>query len=378
MRWRKGSASGAAALTAAMIAVAGCRGTRRAAAVPASVTVAAARVQAVPYEISAVGTVSPLQSVAVRSQVTGVLEHVAFREGDEVRQEDVLFRLDPRPYQAALAQAQAALARDAAQERNAQVQYDRARELAQSDAVTQDQLDQMRANAEGARAAVLADSAAVETAQLNLAYCTVHATISGRTGGLLVKEGNLVRTTDAMPLVVVNQMRPIGVTFAVPQRYLADIRTHAAGRSLAVRVQDPQDSSRTLAGRLDFLDNRVDTTTGTVTLRAVFPNADEALWPGAFVALRLELSVEPHAIVVPAPAVMSGQSGPYVFALIRGGRVETRPVVVGRAIGDEIVVEHGLSAGDTVVTDGQLRLTPGAAVTIRPGVAQEADPPAMP
>jgi len=364
------------------VVLSGCGGGRRPAAAPVSVAVAAARVQAVPYEISAVGTVTPLQTVAVRSQVTGVLEHVDFREGDEVAAGQVLFRIDPRPFQAALAQSQATLARDVAQETNARQQYDRTRELARSDAVTQDQLDQTKANADAARAALVADSAAVETARLNLAYCTINATISGRAGGLLIREGNLVRTSDASPLVVVNQMRPIGVTFAVPQRYLADIRSHAAGRRLVVRVPHPQDSTRTLEGTLVFLDNRVDTTTGTVTLRADFPNGDEALWPGAYVALRLELSVDPHALVVPAPAVMSGQNGPYVFALTHGGKAETRPVAVGRTIGDEVVIERGLAPGDTVVTDGQLRLTPGAAVAIRAGTparaADTGDPPATP
>ena len=363
VRWKWQALAG----TGALLAVAACGGDRRPVAPPVSVAVAPVVVRAVPYEISAVGTVTPLQTVAVRSQVGGVLEEVLFQEGDEVHSGQELFHIDPRPFQASLAQARATLERDVAQWRNARLQYERSQQLAASDAVTQDQLDQARANAEGAQAAVDADSAALQQAQLNLAYTNIRATIGGRTGNLFVRAGNLVRTTDATPLVVVNQMRPIGVTLSVPQRYLPDIRRFNAQHRLVVRVTDPQDSSRTLEGALAFLDNRVDTTTGAVTLRAVFPNPDEALWPGAYIAGRIELTVEPNALVVPAPAVMNGQNGPYVFILTAGRHVEPRPVTVGRAVSDDVVVERGLKAGDTVVTDGQLRLTPGAAVAIRSG-----------
>jgi len=350
-----------------MLMAAACGGDRRPAAPPVSVAVAPVVMRAVPYEISAVGTVTALQTVAVRSQVGGVLEEVLFQEGDEVHAGQELFRIDPRPFQASLAQARATLERDVAQWRNARLQYDRSQQLAASDAVTQDQLDQARANAEAAQAAVDADSAALQQAQLNLAYTSIRATIGGRTGNLFVKAGNLVRTTDASPLVVVNQMRPMGVTLSVPQRYLPDIRRYGAQHRLVVRVSNPQDSSHTLEGTLAFLDNRVDTTTGAVTLRAVFANADEALWPGAYIAGRIELTVDQHAIVVPAPAVMNGQNGPYVFVLTAGRRVEPRPVTVGRTMSDDVVVERGLKPGDTVVTDGQLRLTPGAAVAVRTG-----------
>ncbi|MBI1723938.1 MAG: efflux RND transporter periplasmic adaptor subunit [Gemmatimonadetes bacterium] len=331
------------------------------------VTVAPVTERAVPYEISAVGTVTPLQTVAVRSQVSGILVHVGFREGDDVQAGQLLFRLDQRPFQAALDQALATLARDRAQLANAQRQVARYEELAQSDLASREQIDQLRTNAEAAAASLAADSASALTARLNLDYAQIRARIRGRSGSLYLREGNLVRTTDPNPLVVINQIRPIGVSFAVPQRFLDDIRRYSANRRLEVGVRAQDSSAVSAQGVLSFVDNRVDTTTGTIQLRATFPNDDSRLWPGQFVTVRLVLTVEPRALTVPSQAVMTSQRGTYVFVLQPDRTVRIQDVALGRTMDNYVVIARGLAAGDLVVTDGQLRLTAGAAVDVKTG-----------
>src|SRR6266700_3009758 len=286
------------------------------------VTVARAEQRPVPYEIVATGTAEPRQTVSVQSQVTGVLTRVAFREGDEVEVGQVLFQIDPRPFQAAL------------------------------------------------EAAVRADSAAVANAELNLEWARIRAPIAGRTGRLLVREGNLVRANAPDPLVIINQIHPILVRFAVPERALADIQRYRKNR-LPVLVIPSKEYTTFTSGLLTFVDNSVDTTTGTVLLKAEFANPDGVLWPGEFLSVRLQLYVEEKAVVVPAQAVMAGQQGTYVFVLNQDGTARSQPVTVERAAGSYAVIAQGVAPGDEVVTDGQLRLVSGAPVEVK-GVAEPA------
>jgi len=333
------------------------------------VTVAAAQARSVPYEISAIGTVTPIQTVAVRAQVTGTITRVAFAEGDEVRAGQLLFQLDARPFRAALDQAAANLARDQAQLVNARAEVARYQQLVQGDLATQEQFDQYKANADAAQAAVSADSAAMETARLNVEYSTIRSPIAGRTGNLLLKEGNLVPANGTTPLVVVNQIHPIAVSFSAPQRYLDDIQTFSRTSRLDVEIRPAQDTTEVLRGSLTFINNQVDTTTGTIQLKATFDNADRRLWPGEFVAARLVLNVERGVVTVPSQAVMTGQNGTYVYVVDRDRTARTQDVTLGRAVQDYVVIEKGLAAGQQVVTDGQLRLVPGARVEIKPSGA---------
>lgn len=352
-----------------LLAVAACskNGARGAPAVPVSVAQAASR--DVPYEIAATGTVEPRQTAQVEAQVTGIVTRVAFHEGDDVRAGQLLFQIDPRPFQAALAQAVATLHRDSAQAAQANRDADRYAALVKQDYVTQEDYDTRRAAAVAADATVRADSANVAVARLNLDYASVTAPIGGRTGSLLVREGNLARANNVTPLVVINQIRPILVRFAVPQADLPQIQRFR-NDVLTVRVS-PTAATATAAtdsggsvGHLTFLDNAVDTSTGTVLLKAEFPNDDRALWPGEFVNVRLELYVEKGATVIPAAAVSPGQSGAYVFVVNADGTVALRPVTVERTAGTWAVVADGVKPGETVVTDGQVRLGPGSRVQI--------------
>jgi multidrug efflux system membrane fusion protein len=329
------------------------------------VTVATAVQRSVPNEISAIGSVTPIQAVAVRSQVGGTLVQVGFEEGEDVLAGQILFQIDPRPYEAALEQAQAVLARDLVQLANARQQVIRYEELSRTQMASREQYDQYRTNAEVLAAAVTSDSASVRNARLNLEYCTIRARISGRSGGLLVREGNLVRAADAQALVLINQLHPIAVAFSVPQQYLEDIRRFSRGRRLDVIIRPQDDTTQTMAGRLSFINNQVDTTTGTIVLKATFPNDDSRLWPGQFVTVRLVLDVQHDVLTIPAQAVMTGQVGSFVFVVNADGSASTVPIAVGRAVNDDVVVDSGLVAGQTVVTDGQLRLTPGARVELK-------------
>src|SRR5213083_1288607 len=328
------------------------------------VTVARAEQRAVPYEIIATGTVEPRQTVSVQSQVTGVLTRAAFREGDDVEAGQTLFQIDPRPFQAALDQAKAMLARDQAQAQSAVLDAERYAELVKQDYVTKSDYEAKRANAEALKAAVRADSAAVASAELNLEWATVRAPISGRTGRLLVRAGNLVRANAPDPLVIINQIHPILVRFAVPERALPDIQRYRKNR-LPVLVSPSKEDTTVTSRLLTFVDNAVDTTTGTVLLKAEFANQDGVLWPGEFLNVRLRLYVEEKAVVVPAQAVMTGQQGTYVFVLNQDGTARSQPVTVERDAGSYIVIAQGVAPGDEVVTDGQVRLVSGAPVEIK-------------
>ena len=329
------------------------------------VTVATVAQRSVPNEISAIGSVTPIQAVAVRSQVGGTLVQVGFEEGEDVRAGQILFQIDPRPYEAALEQAQAVLARDLVQLANARQQVTRYEELSRTQMASREQYDQYRTNAEVLAAAVTADSASVRNARLNLEYCTIRARISGRSGGLLVREGNLVRAADAQALVLINQLHPIAVSFAVPQQYLDDVQRYSRDRRLDVIIRSQDDTTQTMAGRLSFINNQVDTTTGTIVLKATFPNSDSRLWPGQFVTVRLILDVQLDVLTIPSQAVVTGQAGSFVYVVNADLSASTRPIAVGRAVGDDIVVDSGLVAGEQVVTDGQLRLTAGARVELK-------------
>jgi multidrug efflux system membrane fusion protein len=328
---------------------------------PVPVTAAVAERRSVPRLLQATGTVEPVATVAVKSQVTGVLQRVLFSEGQDVRAGQVLFEVDPRPYRAALEGAQAALARDVAQLATVRENARRLTELG-PDYATRQQIEQAQANADALAATVRADSAALEAARLELQYATIRSPISGRAGSLLVRAGNLVRANEGDPLVVINQLSPILVRFALPATHLTDIRRYRP-ETLTVRARPAggEESEGTLA----FLDNAVDTTTGTILLKGRFENADRTLWPGQFVTVTLQLDVDDGALVVPSRAVIEGQQGAYVFVVKSDRTTEVRNVRVARAAGDITVLDGGVEPGERVVTDGQLRLTAGAKVEVK-------------
>jgi multidrug efflux system membrane fusion protein len=330
---------------------------------PVPVVVATAERRTVPYELPATGTVEPLQTVAVQAQVSGQLRRIAFREGEEVKRGQVLFELDARPYQAALDQAAALLERDRAQAANAEEEAKRYESLVEKEFVTAQQYEQVRTNAAAAKATLAGSQAAVDQARLNLQYATIRAPISGRTGSLLIREGNLVRANAIEPLVKINQLRPIQVRFAVPASNLPLIQEHLAGK-LVVRAE-PSGGGAPSEGILSFVDNAVDTTTGTILLKARFPNDDGSLWPGGFVNVRLQLYVEKDALVIPSAAVVSGQQGNFVFVIQPDSSAATRAVTVRRTAGDLAIVSGDVQPGDRVVVDGQLRLRNGSKVQIK-------------
>ena len=330
---------------------------------PVPVTVATAERRAMPFELADNGQVEPLQTVAVQAQVGGILRRIAFTEGQEVQRGQVLFELDSRPYRAALDQALAALARDSAQAANAAQEASRYEPLAAKQYVTAQQYEQVRTSAAAAMATLAGSRAAADEARLNLQYATIRAPITGRTGSLQLREGNLVRANSAQPLVTINQLRPILVRFAVPAPNLPLLREHR-GKDIIVRAE-PSGGGEPSEGSLSFIDNAVDTTTGTILLKGRFPNDDGALWPGAFVNVRLQLYVEPDALVVPASAIVAGQQGNFVFVIQKDSSAATRAVTVSRTAGDYAIVTGDVQPGDKVVTDGQIRLRQGSKVQIK-------------
>lgn len=387
---------------------------------PIPVTTALVQSKAIPVTIPSYGIGEAQQTVQVHSQVTGELSAVHFVEGQEVNKGDELFTLDPRPFQAALSQAQAVLARDTATATNAQASRSRYEDLYKRQLISRDVYEAQVATADAAVATLDADKAAVETARLNLQFTRIMAPITGRTGSLGVHQGDLIRANDTAPMVVINQISPIYVTFAVPGRYLTDVRRYQAQKPLAVHAQGqaalppgaqpppppvlgsmptarargsaPADADAQRgnenprgaqppgalqknqaaagmtpgiqeSGHVSFIDNFVDPTTGTIKLKASFENADHALWPGQFVQVTLDLTMEAKAIVVPAGAVQPSQSGSFVYVVKPDRSVEVRNVVILRQQGEQIVIADGLQPGEEVVTEGQLRLTPGSKIT---------------
>jgi multidrug efflux system membrane fusion protein len=329
------------------------------------VLVATAIQKSVPLQIRAVGNVEAYTTVSVKSQVTGVLQQAHFKEGQDVKKGQLLFTIDPRPLEAALKQAEANLARDTAQLNNLREQVRRYAELVQKQYVSREQYDQIKTNADAAESVVEADKAAVENAKVQLSYCYIYAPVNGRVGSLLVNEGNLVRVNDGTPLVVINQINPINVTFAVPEVHLADLRRHMSDGQLQVDTNFPSDEGRPEKGKLEFVDNAVDRATGTVKLKAVFTNTERRLWPGQFVNVALTLATEAGAVVVPSEAVQVGQEGQHVFVVKTDKRVEVRPVTIGRTNEGEAIIAKGLAAGEQVVREGQFLLGPGSRVEFK-------------
>ncbi len=334
---------------------------------PVPVLVATAEQKVIPVQIRAIGNAEAYATVAVKARVDGQIVRVNFREGQDVAPGEVLFQLDPRPFEAALAQARANLARDAAQLANAQAQERRYRDLLQKNFVSREMYSQIRTNLDTARATAQADQAAVENARLQLEFGTIRSPISGRTGKILIQRGNLVKANDTNALVVINRIRPIYVDLSVPEQDLERIRRFMRGGALPVGVTLPGADAKTASGKLVFVDNAVDATTGTVRLKALLPNEDEALWPGLFVNATLTLRQQKDAVVVPSQAVQTGPRGQYVFVVKPDDSVEMRDIAVDRSVGAETVVAKGLAPGERVVTVGQLRLVPGAKVDIKPG-----------
>ena len=359
-----------AALAAALAATSACsRGDAKGAGGPRAVPVRAAPAveKAVPVEVRAVGKIVSSESVAVRAQVSGTLVAARFKEGQAVRKGDVLLEIDRRPFQAALSEANARLLQDRARAENARADASRYRELLAQSLVPLQQYEAAKANADALEAQVAADEATVERGRLNLEYATLRAPISGRTGRLLVHVGNVVSMSPASaePLLTIEQVKPVYAEFAVPERHLAAVRERRESPA-AVSVRTSA-SAAPVAGTLAFVNNAVDAATGTILLKARIPNEDEALWPGQLVDVSVRVAERAKAVVVPASAVASGQQGDYAYVIGPDRKAQVRQIVVEHAGENEVVVLKGLSAGEVVVTEGHLRLRPGATVEILQG-----------
>lgn len=331
---------------------------------PVPVMVAEAAERDVPVQVTAIGNVEAYSTVTIKTLVDGEIQRAYFEGGEDVKKGDLLFNIDPRPFEATLHQAEANLARDTAQARNAEEQLKRYSQLEASGIISKDQYDQYQTNAAALEAAVRADQAAIEQAKIQLGYCSIYSPIGGRTGSVLVDPGNLVKTNDTS-LVVINQITPIYVDFSVPEQYLGQIKKFQSERSLQVLASIPNGEGTPSVGRLTFINNTVDSTTGTIMLKATFPNSDRRLWPGQFVNVTLDLTMQPHVTVVPSQAVQTGEQGKYVYVVKPDHTAEFRPVEVGNTLAGLTVVEKGIRPGETVVTNGQLRLYPGAKVSFK-------------
>lgn len=336
------------------------------------VTTAAVVTKPMSVNVRVVGNVEAASTVAIRAQVNGELKTIEFKEGQDVSAGQLLFTLDPRPFELALRQAEVQLARDTSQLKNADAQLTRSTEMLAKGLVAPAAHDVTLAQANALKGALAADQVAIENAKLQLSYTRISAPVSGRTGALLVNEGALVRVNDATPLVVINQVSPVYVSFAVPARLLDQIRSERDHHGLKVLAAPAGASGPSLSGTVTFLDNAVDAATDTIRLKATFPNRDRRLWPGAFVDVTLQLAENPKAVVVPNAAVQPSQQGQIVYVVKADQTVEVRAVTVAWVEGAETVVERGLTPGETVVVNGQLRLTPGARVAIaEPGGQRE-------
>ncbi|HZE88311.1 MAG TPA: efflux RND transporter periplasmic adaptor subunit [Verrucomicrobiae bacterium] len=360
------------AVLAGLAPLAACSAPAAPAAMPDAVPVLAGSVvrKDVPVEIREIGTVQAYATVGIRAQVSGLLTRVHFREGEDVKAGDLLFALDPRPYETALASARAALDRDTALRDNSRQEEERYAGLAKKEYVNQDEYDRIRAAAAALAATVAADEAAVKKATLDLEYCTIRAPIAGRTGQLMVNGGNVIKANSDDPLVVINQLEPIYVAFSVPEPSLSLVKERFAASPLPVTAAPSPQGRAPIPGRLTFLDNAVDRSTGTFRLKATFENRDRALWPGQYVDVSLAVATQPGALVIPTQAIQTGQQGPYVFVVKGDATVELRTVGRGAAVGAETIVTKGLSEGETVVTDGQLRLVPGSRVKVQAGLSE--------
>jgi multidrug efflux system membrane fusion protein len=328
------------------------------------VTAVAVVSKTMPVRLYAIGNVEPFTSVAVKARVDGQIVSVHFKEGEEVKQGAVLFEIDSRPFAAALKQAQANLAKDKALLDRAVEQEKRYKDLLAKNFISPDAYEQVRTNMETAAATVRADEAALENARLSVEYCTIRSPVTGYAGRIQIQQGNLVKANDTNPLVTINQVVPIFVTFSVPEQNLADIRKYQADGELRVQTTFANSTRAPVAGRLSFIDNTADVTTGTIKLKAEFPNTDKALWPGQFVNVVLTLYEQKDAIVTPSASVQNGPNGQYVFVVKPDMTVELRNIKIARAEGDDTIVASGLAPGEQVVTVGQLRLAPGTKVNL--------------
>jgi multidrug efflux system membrane fusion protein len=322
-----------------------------------------------PVQVRTIGKVEPSATVSVKSRITGQLLTVHFTEGAMVRQGDLLFTIDPRPYELALKEAQAKLARDQALAKKAEDDLKRYRELTQRQVVSASQLEQYQTDAQTKQATVAGSQADVENARLNLSYCHITAPFGGPTGSVLAHQGNMIKANDDnKSLVVIQRIEPSFVAFTVAERYLAEIRARMAQGTMEVKAGVPGQEDQVLKGELFFIDNAVDTATGTIKVKASFPNRDHRLWPAQFVNVVLTLRSLSGAVVVPAQALQTGQIGDFVFVIKEDLTVEARKVVLGPRIADEAVITEGLKPGEKIVTDGHLRLAPGGKVEIKPGL----------
>jgi multidrug efflux system membrane fusion protein len=335
---------------------------------PVPVLVGTVTEKTVPVELKVIGNVEAYSTVSIKSRLAGQLVQVNFKEGQDVKQGDLLFVIDPRPYEAALRQVEANLARDKALATKAQADARRYGELIRKQFVSQQDYDQARATAESLSATVHADEVAVQNAKLNLSYCYIKAPISGRTGSLIAHQGNMIKDNADTAMVVINQIQPIYVSFAIPEQNLAAVRKFMAAEKIKVEAVIAGQEHHPEMGVLSFIDNTVDKTTGTILCKATFANESKRLWPGLFVNVVVQLSTQPNAILVSSQAVQTSQEGQIVFVVKPDLTVEIRPVEVGRPINGDVIITKGLKPGERVVTDGQLRLVPGAKVEIKTGL----------
>jgi membrane fusion protein, multidrug efflux system len=335
---------------------------------PVPVLVATVTEKTVPVELKAIANVEAYSTVSIKSRLAGQLVQVNFKEGQDVKAGELLFVIDPRPYEAALKQVQANLERDKALANKAKADAVRYAELIRKQFVSQQEYDQAKATAESLGATVNADQVAVQNAQLNLSYCYIKAPISGRTGSLIAQQGNMIKENADTAMVIINQIQPIYVSFAIPEQDLAEVRKHMAAEKVPVEAIITKQEDNPEVGVLTFIDNTVDKATGTILCKGTFINEHKRLWPGLFVNVVVKLATQPHTVLVPSQAIQTSQEGQIVFVVKPDMTVEVRPVEVGHNIDGEIIVKKGLKPGEQVVTDGQLRLIAGAKVQIKSGL----------
>lgn len=357
------------AVTAAGLSLlSACAGTKAAPGPPPPVPVLAATVEQknVPIQVHAIGTVEAYSTVSVKTQITGELTGVFFNEGDDVQKGQLIFTLDKRPLEADVRRAEGALARDEAQAANALSEQRRYEALVKAGVVSTQEYDRVAANAAALEAAVRADKGSLENARVQLVYASIYSPINGRTGNLIVHQGNMIKANDNPPLVNINQVEPIYVTFTVPQQYLAEVKQYARNSSLPVQTVIPNDLRGPVTGKLSFIDNAVDSSTGTIKLKGVFANRDRRLWPGQFVDTYLTLKTQNNALVIPSQAIQNGQQGTFVYVIKDDNTVEARTITTSDVQQPgQVIVQKGLAVGERVVTDGQLRLVPGAKVQVK-------------
>ncbi len=374
LRLRAGGRASIVVAAFLLLVLAGCSGTKAAPPSNPPVPVVAATVvtRDMPLQVHAIGSVEAYSTVSVKTQITGQLMGVSFREGQEVKKGDLLFTLDKRPFEADVKKQESTLARDKAQAELAHTQVKRYQALFKEGVIAKEQYDQMQSNADALDAAVDADKAAVENARVQLLYCSIYSPINGKVGSLLIHQGNMIKAND-VPLVTINEIQPIRVAFTVPEQYLDDIKRFSRAGKLPVQVTIPGDP-KPVVGKLSFIDNTVDPTTGTIKLKGEFANQDRRLWPGQFVDVNLTLSTQRNALVVPSEAVNTGQQGQYIFVIKPDMTVEARPVKVNRSSSGQSVIDAGVTSGERVVTDGQVRLVPGSKVQIKEALLPQNGP----